>query len=68
MVMHQAQDTFVAEIDGAPLVVQKGQVYDARHPVVKMDAGRGLLFRPLEETPEPEPAKPVKPAAKKAGA
>jgi hypothetical protein len=45
---YQAQETFVAEIDGAPLYVQRGQVYANDHPVVKLDAGRDLLFRPLD--------------------
>ena len=45
---HQAQDTFVAEIDGSPVFVQRGQVYADNHPVVKLDDGRGLLFRPLD--------------------
>jgi hypothetical protein len=45
---YQAQETFVAEIDGAPVYVQRGQVGSDKHPVVKLDAGRGLLFRPLE--------------------
>ena len=52
----QAQDTFTASPDGVPVVVQKGQVFRDDHPLVKLDAGRGLLFRPIDETPEP-PAK-----------
>ena len=51
----QAQDTFVAEVDGAPLAVQKGQVFPDSHPVVKIDAGRGLLFRQLEMDAPAEP-------------
>ncbi len=46
--MHQAQDTFVAEIDGAPVLVQKGSVWASNHAVVKLDAGRDHLFRALE--------------------
>ncbi len=53
---HQALDTFVADIDGAPIVVQKGQVFASNHPVVKLDAGRGVLFAPLE-LDEDEPVK-----------
>ena len=44
----QALETFVAEIDGAPVVVTKGEVFADKHPVVALDAGRGLLFRPLD--------------------
>lgn len=44
----QAQDNFVAEIDGVPLAVMKGEVYPDKHPLVKLDAGRGLLFKPLD--------------------
>ena len=50
---HQAQDTFVAEIDGTPVYVQRGQVFADNHPVVKLDDGRGLLFRPLDIDAEP---------------
>jgi hypothetical protein len=52
----KALDTFVAEIDGAPVVVQKGQVFADGDPVVKIDAGRGVLFRQLDmDTPDPKP-------------
>lgn len=47
-----AQDTFVAELKDGPLVVVKGQVFAAGHEVVKLDKGRGHLFKPLDEVPE----------------
>jgi len=53
----QALETFVAEIDGAPVVVTKGEVFADKHPVVKLDAGRGLLFRPLDIEAKPAAAK-----------
>lgn len=60
-----AQDNFVGEVDGAPISVQKGQVFPDKHAVVKLDAGRGVLFRKLEEEPDP-PKKPSRrsPASK----
>jgi len=54
---YQAQDNFVAEIDGAPLAVTKGDVFPDKHPVVKIDAGRGLLFKPLDIDAGPSQAK-----------
>jgi hypothetical protein len=54
----QALETFVAEIDGAPVVVTKGEVFADKHPVVALDAGRGMLFRPLDIETKPAPAKP----------
>jgi hypothetical protein len=54
---HKAQDTFVAEINGAPVVVQKGSVWADNDPVVKLDAGRGLLFKPLDFGDENVPVK-----------
>jgi hypothetical protein len=55
----QAQDTFVAEIDGSPVMVAKGQVFADNHPVVKLDEGRGHLFRPLDvDEPAKAPTKP----------
>ena len=54
-----AQDTFVAELDTGPLFVQKGAVFADKHEVVKLDKGRGLLFKPLDLGDEDEPkAKP----------
>ena len=65
---HQAQETFVAEINGAPVYVQRGQVYADNHPVVKLDAGRGLLFRPLDIDASPRAVKaPAAKAGKVAG-
>jgi len=61
----QAQDTFVAEINGSPLLVQKGSVWSPSHPVVKLDAGRGILFRDLDLGDEEEPAKPKSPRVPK---
>ena len=55
----QAQETFVAELKTGPLVVQKDQVFADHHEVVRLDAGRGMLFRPLdlgdEEAPKSAP-------------
>lgn len=51
-----AQDTFVAELSGGPLFVQKGAVFADGHEVVKLDAGRGLLFKPLDLGEEDKPA------------
>ena len=62
---HQAQDNFVAEIDGAPLTVVKGQVFPSSHPVVKLDGDRGLLFRPLD-IDQDAPDRAVKPGPKAA--
>ncbi len=53
----QAQETFVAELAAGPLLVTKGQVFADGHEVVKLDGGRGMLFKPLdlgEETPAPK--------------
>ena len=67
----QAQDTFVAELAGGPLFVAKGQVFADGHEVVKLDGGRGILFKPLdlgddEPASKSDPAKAEKPAAKAA--
>jgi hypothetical protein len=65
---HQAQETFVAELKGGPLLVQKGMVFADGHEVVKLDAGRGLLFKPLD-LGEEQPAAPARaPRAAKAQA
>jgi hypothetical protein len=54
----QAQETFSASPDGIPVLVQRGQVFPDNHPLVKLDAGRGLLFKPLDiDLPEEKPAK-----------
>jgi len=49
MPMLQAQDTFSAEHpdDGTPMGVTKGDIFHDSHWVVKLDQGRGLLFKPL---------------------
>ena len=67
---HQAQETFVAELASGPLVVQRGQVFADSHEVVKLDGGRGMLFKPLDVDDKP-PAKgtaraAARPAAGKA--
>lgn len=62
-----AQDTFVAELDTGPLFVQKGAVFADKHEVVKLDAGRGLLFKPLDlgEADEPKPVRVTRPSRAK---
>ena len=60
-----ALDSFVAEIGGAPLSVTKGDVFADSHPVVKLDDGRGLLFRPLD-IDQDAPDRAVKPGPKAA--
>ena len=50
-----AQDNFVAELKSGPVTVHKGQVFAAGHELVKLDAGRGLLFVPMDDGPEAEP-------------
>jgi hypothetical protein len=65
-VAHVALDSFVAEIEGAPLAVTKGDVFADSHPVVKLDDGRGVLFKPLD-VDDGRPARAAKaPAAKTA--
>ena len=63
-----AQETFIAEIDGSPLLVQKGQVFADGHKVVKLDGGRGVLFQPLDLDEEPaSPKSAPKTARQSAG-
>ena len=64
----QAQDNFTASPDGIPVMVQKGQVFPDNHPLVKLDAGRGLLFKPLDlDQPAPEGKPPkVAPSSRRA--
>jgi len=45
---YQAQQNFTASPDGIPVSVERGQVFPDNHPLVKLDAGRGLLFKPLD--------------------
>jgi hypothetical protein len=60
---HQAQDTFTAQLkDGSSLRVSKGEVFADSHEVVKLDGGRGLLFKPLDFGEDEKP--PAKSAAK----
>lgn len=66
MAMYQAKDTFAVTLkDGSSLLVTKGAAFHESHEVVRLDDGRGVLFAPMEETPEPAPAK--KAAASKGG-
>lgn len=62
----QAQETFTASPDGIPVMVQRGQVFPDNHPLVKLDAGRGLLFKPLDldQAPPGDKAPRVSPSAK----
>jgi hypothetical protein len=54
----QAQETFHADLpDGSQLLVTKGAVFADSHAVVKLDAGRGLLFKPLDLGEDEPPAK-----------
>lgn len=65
---HQAQETFVAELESGPLLVTKGQVFADGHEAVRLDAGRGMLFKPLDLGEAEPPAKAApKAAAKPAG-
>ena len=52
-----AQDNFVAELKSGPVTVHKGQVFAAGHELVKLDAGRGILFVAMDEGPEAPAAK-----------
>ncbi len=65
-----AQDTFSVQLkDGSSLRVSKGEVFPDTHEVVQLDAGRGLLFKPLdfgEEEPAPAKSAPAKAEAKAA--
>lgn len=55
---YQAQDDFTASPDGIPVFVQRGQVFPDNHPLVKLDGGRGLLFKPLDLDAPPPGDKP----------
>jgi hypothetical protein len=59
----QATDSFVTEVDGAPMFVSKGEILPDGHPVLKALGGTHL-FRSLQEEPEPKAAPK---AAAKAG-
>lgn len=54
----QATDTFVIDLDGAPVYVSKGEVLPEGHPVLKALDADTHLFRVLEE--EKPPAKTAK--------
>ena len=66
----QAQDTFTVQLkDGSSLRISKGEVFASSHEAVLLDAGRGLLFRPLdfgEEEAPPAKSAPAKAEAKAA--
>jgi hypothetical protein len=57
---YQAQETFTASPDGIPVMVTRGQVFPDNHPLVKLDDGRGLLFKPLDLDQEPPAGKAPK--------
>jgi hypothetical protein len=59
---YQAQQNFTASPDGIPVSVERGQVFPDNHPLVKLDAGRGLLFKPLD-LDQPPPGKAPKAAS-----
>jgi hypothetical protein len=61
---YQAQDTFTASPDGIPYAVTRGQVFPDNHPLVKLDDGRGLLFKPLDLDQPPPGAKAPTPGVK----
>ena len=62
-----AQDTFTAELkDGSVLRVARGEVYADNHEVVKLDAGRGVLFQPLDLDEADAPAKAAPKASRAA--
>jgi hypothetical protein len=52
-VARQSTDTFVIEIDGAPVYVSKGEVLPEGHPVLKQLGKDTPLFRQLEEPDAP---------------
>ena len=64
---YQAQQNFTASPDGIPVSVERGQVFPDNHPLVKLDAGRGLLFKPLDLDAPPAGKAPrvAKPSAGK---
>lgn len=53
---YQAQDTFVAELDGGPVLIQKGTVLPSSHPAVRMH-GKSALFAPMPMDDEDEAPK-----------
>jgi hypothetical protein len=60
-----AQDTFTASLkDGSNLLVTKGSAWPDGHEVVKIDAGRGFLFKPVAESFGEEPVKQAKAPSK----
>jgi hypothetical protein len=61
-----AQDTFSTDLaSGASWTVHKGETYPEGHELVKLDAGRGVLFQPLDEADEAAPPAKVRPGAAK---
>jgi hypothetical protein len=64
-----AQDTFNAELpDGGSVTVQKGSTWPAGHHAVRLDAGRGVLFKPQDPGPEEVPVKRLPGRPRKAAA
>ena len=62
-----AQDTFSADLaSGAAITVVKGEHLLSTHEVVKLDAGRGILFKPADLGEEEPPAAKA-PARRAAG-
>jgi hypothetical protein len=57
---YQATDTFVAEIDGAPVAVQRGTVLAPDHPVVKALGKTGLFTQVTmdDEVPKKKRGRP----------
>ncbi len=60
-----AQDTFCAELPGgAQQTVQKGSTWHKSEHVVKLDAGRNVLFLPQRSGQAEEPAKAPRPRSR----
>jgi len=59
-----AQETFVVELADGPLRVERGQVFADSHAAVKVDGGRGVLFKPLDLDEKPAPAAPAPKASR----
>ena len=65
---YKAEDTFSVDLkDGSSLLVTKGSPWPEGHEVVRLDAGRNLLFKPMEED-EPAEAEPKPKAASRRAA
>jgi hypothetical protein len=65
----QAQDTFVTEIDGSPVTIQKGAVLPDRHAVVRRVAGSGLFSQlDMDDPAEVKRSRPSRARPKAGGA